>query len=84
MNRHTPATVLENPTTKAKQHYLTKEDAAAFHSKFMTLRTIAQAYKRSWQSIGAELKTKGVTPFTQSGETFGNLFLRKEVEEAFD
>ncbi|MEN8951585.1 TniQ family protein [Planktotalea arctica] len=84
MKRHTPSTVLENPTTKAKQHYLTQEDAAAFHSKFMTLRTIAQAYKRSWQSIGAELKTKGVTPFTQSGETFGNLFLRKEVEAVFD
>lgn len=80
MNGHTPFTVMENPSTKAQQHYLTEDDAAAFHSKFMTLRTIAQTYGRSWQSAGAELKASGVTPFSPDGRTYGNLFLRGEVE----
>ncbi|MGJ8585254.1 MAG: hypothetical protein ACSHXD_14240 [Marinosulfonomonas sp.] len=46
----------------------------------MTLRIIAQEYDRSWQSIGAESKGKGVTPFSPDGEIYGNLFLRKEVQ----
>ncbi len=83
LNRHTPSTVMENPTTKAKQHYLTEDDTAAFHSKFMTPRTIAQAYQRSWQSTGAELKAKGVMPFSPNGEIYGSLYLRDEVAAAF-
>jgi hypothetical protein len=80
LNGHTPSTMMVNPATKTQQHYLTEDDAAAFNSKFMTLRMIAQEYERNWQSIGAELKAKGVTPFSPDGEISGNLFLRKEVQ----
>jgi hypothetical protein len=82
VNGHTPSTVMQNPKTRTKQHYLTSDDAIAFHSKFMTLRTVAEAYGRSWQSTGAELKSKGVKPFSPDGETYGSLFLRNEVTKA--
>ena len=84
LNGHTPSTVMENPTTKSQQHYLTEDDAAAFNSKFMTLRMIAQEYERSWQSTGAELKAKGVTQLSPDGEKYGNLFLREEVQAALN
>ena len=83
LNGHTPSTVMENPTTKSQQHYLTEDDPAAFNSKFMTLRMIAQEYERSWQSTGAELKAKSVTQFSPDGEKYSNLFLREEVQAAF-
>jgi hypothetical protein len=82
VNEHTPSTVMQNPKTRKKQHYLKSDDAITFHSKFMTLRTVAEAYGRSWQSTGAELKSKGVKPFSPDGETYGSLFLRNEVTQA--
>jgi hypothetical protein len=59
---------------RAKQNYLTVEDVDAFHSKFMTPRTMAKEYGRSWQSLGAELRSKGVNSFATNGEVYGSLF----------
>lgn len=36
-------------------------------------------YGRSWQSLGAELRSKGVNPFPPNGEVYGSLFLRSDV-----
>ncbi|MFK7836267.1 MAG: TniQ family protein [Sulfitobacter sp.] len=82
VNGHTPATMMQNPKTRAEQNYLTADDADAFHSKFMTPRTMAKEYGRSWQSLGAELRSKGVDPFSPNGEVYGSLFLRSDVTKA--
>lgn len=82
VNHHTPSTVMQNPRTKADQHYISSENAKAFHAAFMTPRTMSAAYERSWQSIGAELKAKAVQPFSPDGEDYGSLFLREDVEVA--
>ena len=79
VNGHTPATLIQNPKTRAEQNYLTADDADAFHSKFMTPRTMDKEYGRSWQSLGADMRSKGVNPFTPNGEVYGSLFLRSEV-----
>lgn len=82
VNGHTPATLIQNPKTRAEQNYLTADDADAFHSKFMTPRTMAKEYGRSWQSLGAELRSKGIDPFAPNGEVYGSLFLRSDVANA--
>ncbi len=51
-----PATRLQNPKTRALQLYITAEDAAAFHRRYLTPRTLAQEFGRSWQSLTAELR----------------------------
>lgn len=83
INGHTPATAMQNPKTRVEQHYLTTDDTIAFHSKFMTPRTMAEAYGRSWQSIGAELKSKGIMPFSLDGNVYGSLFFRSDVTTNF-
>ncbi len=82
VNGHTSAMVMQNPKPRAQQNYLTADDADAFHSKFMTPRTMAKVYGRSWQSLGAELRSKGVNPFSPNGEVYGSLFLRSDVARA--
>lgn len=82
VTEHTSATLMQNPKTRAEQNYLTVDDADAFHSKFMTPRTMAKEYGRSWQSLGAELRSKGVNPFSTDGEVYGSLFLRSDVAKA--
>lgn len=79
VNGHTPATLIQNPKTRAEQNYLTVDDADAFHSKFMTPRTMAKEYGRNWQSLGAELRSKGVNQFSPNNEVYGSLFLRSDV-----
>jgi len=78
-NSLTPAAVVQNPKTKATQFYIGAADEEAFHRVFLTPRTMALEFCRSWQSIGAELRAKGIRPFSPNGEDFGSLFLRSEV-----
>ncbi|WP_375260832.1 TniQ family protein [Palleronia sp.] len=77
---HTPATRLTNPRTRAAQDYLTQEDADAFYGRFYTLRTLSRAYRRTWQSLAAELTSHSVEPFTDQGRTYGRLFQKDHVE----
>ncbi|MCE6949790.1 hypothetical protein LAZ29_02485 [Cereibacter sphaeroides] len=76
------ATMLRNPRTKADQLYITEEDAEAFHRVFLTSRTMAKELGRSWQSLGAELRAKGVQPFSPDGGDYGQLYLRFDVAAA--
>lgn len=78
----TPATRLRNPKTRAFQLYITVEDAAAFHRRYLTPRTLAQEFGRSWQSLTAELRAKGIQPFSPRGEDYGPLYLRADVVAA--
>ncbi|ULB11860.1 TniQ family protein [Cereibacter azotoformans] len=77
-----PATRLQNPKTRAFQLYITAEDATAFHRRYLTPRTLAQEFGRSWQSLTAELRAKGIQPFSPQGEDLGTLYLRADVVSA--
>lgn len=82
VNGHTPSTEMRNPTTKALQHYITAEDAAAFHARFVTLRTLAEATGLSSQAASAALRKAGVQPFSPHGADHGNIFFRKDAVAA--
>ena len=83
MDGHTPATRAINPRTKSEQFYITPADAEAFHAKYFTPRTMANAYRRSWQSLRVELEHCGIMPFSQSDRDYARIFLREEVERHF-
>ncbi|UMA63347.1 TniQ family protein [Roseivivax marinus] len=83
-NGHTTATRLRNPRTGALQPYITGEDADAFHATFYTLRTASRSYGFSWQSLVARLKRAGVQPFSSAGEAYGDLYLKRDVDEALE
>jgi hypothetical protein len=76
----TPATQAINPRTNAEQFYISPADADAFHAKYFTPRTMANAYHRSWQSLRVELEKQGVQPFNPRERNYGRVFLRKSVE----
>lgn len=82
-NGHTPATEMKNPKLKTHQRYVTREDADAFHRKFYTPRTMAQAYGRSWQSMMATLRAEAILPFSPDGEDYGSLFERALIDTKF-
>ncbi len=76
---HTPATRMLNPKTQANQFYITTGNADAFHEKFFTTSTMAKAFGCSWQSLSADLRRKGVHPFSPDGIDYGPLYLRDVV-----
>jgi hypothetical protein len=71
---------MQSPKLKTLQLYITRRDAENFHKKFYTPRTLAQARKRSWQAVTAELKAVGVKAFSPDGEDYGNLFEGSAVD----
>ena len=81
LDGHTPATQAVNPRTKAEQFYITPADAEAFHAKYLTPRTMANAYRRSWQSLRVELDQHGIVPFRLGDRDYGRVFLRSTVEK---
>jgi len=80
LDGHTPATRAINPRTNAEQFYITTADAEAFHAKYFTPRTMANAYQKSWQSLRVELDRHEVTPFKQDDREYGRIFVRGPVE----
>lgn len=81
LDGHTPATRAVNPRTKAEQFYITPADAEAFHAKFFTPRTMANAYRRSWQSLRVELERNTIMPFNNGERDYGRIFPREAVEK---
>lgn len=79
---HVPSTKMRNPRTKAMQRYITEKDAAVFHTRFVTLRTLAKAKGVTWQSLAPKLRDAGVLPFSPEGVDYGYLYLKSEVERA--
>lgn len=77
---HTPATRAINPRTNAEQFYITTADAEAFHAKYFTPRTMANAYRRSWQSLRVELDRHAINPFSLVDRHYGRIFAREAVE----
>ncbi len=84
LDGHTPATRAINPRTNAEQFYITTADAEAFHAKYFTPRTMANAYRRSWQSLRVELDRHGVTKFKENNRDYGRIFARGSVERCLN
>jgi hypothetical protein len=80
LDGHTPATRAINPRTNAEQFYITTADAEAFHAKYFTPRTMANAYRRSWQSLRVDLDLYEIRPITCDDRDYGRVFLRRVVE----
>ena len=68
---HSPATLRRHPTTGKDQFYLSERDVASFHSKFMTLPTIAQSSGKDRSWIRAWLHKTGAKPFAPNGADYG-------------
>lgn len=78
-NRHTTATRMQNPKTKAEQDYITDEDAANFHERFFTPRTMSLHFEKSWQKISAQMRRQSISAFSPDGEDYGSIYLRADV-----
>ena len=74
---------MAHPKLKTKQLFITRDDADAFHRRFYTPRTMAQAHGKSWQSMTATLKAAGIAAFSPDGEDYGSVYLRHDVDRAF-
>ncbi|MEJ6404056.1 TniQ family protein [Yoonia sp. 2307UL14-13] len=83
MAGHTSASHEVISNSGARRFYVTEDDIAAFHRRFLTQMTLADEYNGFWRTLVTELYSGGVERFTVGGETFGHLFLRTDVERFF-
>ncbi|MBI1494505.1 hypothetical protein [Halocynthiibacter styelae] len=78
---HTPASQITTSKAGQQRFYLTQDDIAAFHERFVTQNTLATKYSTFWRTIISQLKSEGIAPFTFKGEEYGHLYLRAHAEE---
>jgi hypothetical protein len=71
---HIPTTAGQNPKTKAAQRFLSPEDLAAYHARFVTLRALARHLGKSWQLLNAELTSDSIAPFSPDGMELGAIY----------
>lgn len=76
---HTPATLKRNPKTGAANYYMTESDISAFHSRFVTLSTLAKGAGEHHNSLRIKLKAAGLGRYSPKGEDFGMVFLKSDV-----
>ncbi|WP_299166414.1 hypothetical protein, partial [uncultured Tateyamaria sp.] len=77
---HTPATAIYNPQTHRRDHYVTEDDAAAFHARFTTLKLLSTRLGQSSRSISQRLKSAGTERFRPGDTDFGPVYLLEDVE----
>ncbi|SLN71954.1 hypothetical protein ROJ8625_03757 [Roseivivax jejudonensis] len=73
---HTPATKQKNPVSGRKQHYITGEDAEAFHKRFFTVTSLAKERGVNCRTIEAEIRRLGLTSFNSPSQPNGQIFSR--------
>lgn len=79
---HTPATMTPHPKFGGEWTYVSSEDIAAFHKRFLTPATMAIEFGQHRRTLIARLEAAGVSPFAPKGKGYGALFLRADVEAA--
>lgn len=79
---HTPATRKRHERTGVENLYMSTDDIAAFHRRFVTVSTLAAESERTIPQVRAALKRAGVSAFAPGGQDFGRIFLRKDAERA--
>jgi hypothetical protein len=78
---HSPAQRIKHPRTGVERLYMSAEDIAAFHRRFLTLRTMPTELGTSrGEAILVRLDAAGVRRFAPGGMDHGPIWLRAEVE----
>ena len=80
---HSPAQQMTHPRTGVERLYMSPGDIAAFHRRFLTLRTMAAEFGTARRgAMLARLDAAGVRRFSPGGVDHGPIWLRAEVEAA--
>jgi len=79
---HSPAKRIRHPRTGVERLYMSPEDIAALHRRFLTLRTMATEFGTGRDAFLARLEAAGIRRFAPGGVDHGPIWLRVEVETA--
>lgn len=75
----TPSTQLRNPASGAMQHYISPQDLEVFHTRYVTLVTLAKEMGVHWQKLSAPFRKLDLAKFSHEGSDFGQLHLREDI-----
>ncbi len=79
---HVPATKSRNPRTGRMQYFLSTDDAASFHERFVTLTTLSLETGRHRNALRRLVAAPRVPRFAPDGKDFGPVYLRAEAVAA--
>lgn len=77
---HSPATRMPHPKWGGMRVYVSPEDVAEFHRRYFTSSTMELEFGLHKRTLLAKLKEAKVQPFAPSGQDFGTLYLRNEIQ----
>ena len=78
-----PSTVRHtNPTTGREQYWLSAEEIASFHARFVTLTTLSDETGNHRNTLKSLLEASRVARFVPGDQNFGPVFLREEAIKA--
>ena len=70
---------LKNPTTGRQLYWLSAEDIASFHGRFVTLTTLSNETGLHLNTLKNQLEASRVARFGSRDKDFGAVYLREEV-----
>jgi len=76
---HTPAVRQTNRKTGRQQYWLSAEDIASFHGRFVTLTTLSDETGHHRNTLKSLLEASRVARFAPGDRNFGAIFLREEA-----
>lgn len=79
---HTPAVRHTNPETGREQYWLSAEEIASFHARFVTLTTLSDETGNHRNTLKSLLQASRGPRFVPSDQDFGPVFLREEAIKA--
>lgn len=79
---HVSAIRLKNSTTGRQQYWLSAEDIASFHGRFVTLTTLSNETGHHRNTLKSQLEASRVARFAPRDQDFGAVYLREEVAGA--
>ncbi|WP_242494170.1 TniQ family protein [Salipiger sp. IMCC34102] len=77
---HAPAFWSRHPVTRRAVLYVSGDDEAKFHRRFLTPTTMQSEFGLHRQTCTARLRAAGISPFSPGGADLGPLYLRQEAE----
>lgn len=77
---HTPAFWTRHPVTRRAVLYVSEDDEAKFHRRFLTPTTMQSEFGLHRQTCTARLRAAGIRPFSPGEVDFVPLYLRQEAE----
>lgn len=76
---HVSAYQIINPRTGRLQYWMTTEDMATFHRRFVTLTTLSAETGQHRNTLKATLEASRVGRFSPEGRDFGLVYLREAI-----